>query len=183
MGGLEIPEGATHTASISVTDGRDDAGREDQSPDDSLDLAMTIVNPNIVVQPSSRATFPNGLWVDDDIVVTTNSGSRDWALYYDRNTQQHLEDRRFRIRTGRFSSMKGVWSDGDTLFVLTADQNWTNPRGKVFAYRLSDGGRKKSMDIRLPASNAHPAGLTGRDGILYVGDNRDDKVYAYDTRT
>ena len=84
MGNLELTEGDAYTASISVTDGRDDAGQEDHSPDDTLDLTMTIVNPNIVIQPSSRATFPNGLWVDDDIVVTTNSGSRDWALYYDR---------------------------------------------------------------------------------------------------
>ena len=183
MGSLELEERSTHTASISVTDGRNDTGREDQSPDDTLDLTMTIVNPNIVVQPSSRATFPNGLWVDDDIVVTTNSGSRDWALYYDRDTQQHLSDRSFRIRTGRFDHMRGVWSDGDTLYVLTADRNLTNPKGKVFAYSLSDGSRQKSMDIRLPASNAHPAGLTGRDGILYVGDSRDRKVYAYNIET
>ena len=183
MGSLELEEGSTHTATITVTDGVNAQWQEDMAADDSLDLTMTIVNPNIVIQPSSTAALPNGLWVDDDIVVTTNSGSRDWARYYDRDTQQHLSDRSFRIRTGRFSSMKGVWSDGDTLFVLTADRNWTNPRGKVFAYRLSDGGRKKSMDIRLPASNAHPAGLTGRDGILYVGDVRDRKVYAYNIET
>ena len=183
MGSLEMPEGATFTASITVTDGRDDAGQEDQSPDDSLDLNMTIVNPNIVIQPSSTAAFPNGLWVDDDIVVTTNSGSRNWARYYDRDTQRHLSDRSFRIRTGRFSSMKGVWSDGDTLYVLTADRSWTNPRGKVFAYSLSDGSRQKSMDISLPGDNAHPAGLTGRDGIIYVADNRDRKVYAYNMET
>ena len=51
MGSLELTEGATFTASISVTDGLDDAGREDHSPDDTLDLAMTIVNPNIVIEP------------------------------------------------------------------------------------------------------------------------------------
>ena len=39
------------------------------------------------------------------------------------------------------------------------------------------------MDISLPGDNAHPIGMTGRDGIIYVGDGRDDKVYAYDTRT
>ena len=179
MGSLELEEGSTHTATITVTDGVNAQWQEDMAADDSLDLTMTIVNPNIVIQPSSTAAFPNGLWVDDDIVVTTNSGSRNWARYYDRDTQQHLSDRSFRIRTGRFDHMRGVWSDGDTLYVLTADRNWTNPKGKVFAYSLSDGSRQKSMDISLPASNAHPAGLTGRDGILYVGDSRDRKVYAY----
>ena len=179
MGSLELTEGATHTASISVTDSLDDAGREDQSPDDTLDLTMTMVNPNIVIQPSSRQAFPRGLWVDDDIVVTTNDSNRDWARYYDRDTQQHLSDRSFRIRTGRFSSMNGVWSDGDTLFVLAADRNWSNPKGKVFAYSLSDGARRKSEDIPLHRTNSHPNGLTARDGVMYIGDNRDDKVYAY----
>ena len=183
MGGLELEEGSTHTATITVTDGVNARWQEDMAADDSLDLTMTIVNPNIVVQPSSRATFPNGLWVDDDIVVTTNSGSRDWALYYDRDTQQHLSDRSFRIRTGRFDHMRGVWSDGDTLYVLTADRNWTNPKGKVFAYSLSDGARRSSEDIILPGENAHPIGLTGREGVLYVGDGRDRKVYAYNIET
>ena len=79
--------------------------------------------------------------------------------------------------------MRGVWSDETTLYVLTADRNLTNPRGKIFAYSLSDGNRRKPMDISLPTDNAHPSGLTGRDGVLYVGDNRDKKVYAYDMET
>ncbi len=183
MGSLEMAVDATFTASISVTDGVNAQWQEDQTADDSLALTMTMVNPNIVIEPSSRQAFPHGLWVDDDIVVTTNTGSPDWALYYDRDTQQHLEDRSFRIRTGRLTNMRGVWSDGTTLYVLAVDRNRTNPKGKIFAYRLSDGSREKSMDISLPGDNAHPIGMTGRDGIIYVGDGRDDKVYAYDTRT
>ena len=183
MGPVELPEGSTHTAAVSVSDGYGPDGRPDSANDDTLQLTMTIVNPNIVIEPSSRTAFPNGLWVNDDIVVNTNSGSQDWALYYDRETQQHLDDRSFRIRTGRFSHMRGVWSDGATLYVLTADRNRTNPRGKIFAYQLSDGSRQKSMDISLPADNAHPSGLTGRDGVLYVGDTRDSRVYAYDAGT
>ena len=146
MGSFELPEGSpsTRRPSASPTDTARTA-TPTAPTDDTLDLTMTIVNPNIVVQPSSRATFPNGLWVDDDIVVNTNSGSRDWALYYDRDTQQHLEDRSFRIRTGRFSTMRGVWSDGTTLYVLTADRNRTNPRGKIFAYQLSRRAAGRSL--------------------------------------
>ena len=183
MGSLELPEGNTHTATISVTDGYGPGGHPDGATDDTLQLTMTIVNPNIAIEPSSRATFPNGLWVDDNIVVNTNSGPQDWARYYDRATQQHLGDRSFRIRTGRLTHMRGVWSDGTTLYVLAADRNRYNPRGKIFAYSLSDGSRRKPMDISLPRDNAHPAGLTGRGGVLYVGDNRDNRVYAYDIET
>ena len=184
MGGLEMPEGATYTASISVTDGVNTQWQEDPTADDSLDLTMTIVNPNIVIQPASRQAFPRGLWVDDDIVVTTNEVSgyfnRDQAMIYDRATQQHLEDRSFPVGGRSYPSMQGVWSDGTTLYALATQRSRANPGGKIFAYRLSDGARRSSEDIKLHRSNSHPYGLTGRDGVMYVGDNRDDKVYAYD---
>ena len=184
MGSLEISEGDTYTASISVSDGVDGEWREDRTADDTLSLTMTIVNPNIVIQSSSRAARPNGLWVDDDIVVTTNDVSgysnRDQAMVYDRATQQYLEDRGFAVGGSSYPSIHGLWSDGATLYVLTADRNRSNPRGKIFAYSLSDGARQRSSDITLHRKNSHPYGLTGRDGVIYVGDNVDDRVYAYD---
>ena len=184
MGGLEMSEDATYTASISVTDGVDGEWREDRTADDTLSLTMTIINPNIVIESSSRSAFPNGLWVDDDIVVTTNESTsysrRDQAMIYDRATQQHLEDRSFPVGGNSYPAIHGLWSDGTTLYVLAADRNRSNPRGKIFAYRLSDGARQRSSDIALHRNNSHPYGLTGRDGVIYVGDNRDDKIYAYD---
>ena len=180
MGSLELTESATFTASISVTDGVNTQWQEDLTADDSLDLTMTIVNPNIVIEPSSHAAFPKGLWVDDDIVVTTNDSGRDRAMFYDRATQQHLENRGFRVGGNRYHAIHGLWSDGTTVYVLAADRNLSKPSGKIFAYRLSDGARQRSSDITLHRNNSHANGLTGRDGVIYVGDNRDDKVYAYD---
>ena len=184
MGGLEMSEDATYTASISVTDGVDGEWREDTSADDTLSLTMTMVNPNIVIAPSSLTAFPKGLWVDDDIVVTANDVSgysnRDQAMVYDRATQQYLEDRGFAVGGRSYPAIHGLWSDGATVYVLTADRNRSKPKGKIFAYRLSDGARQGSSDITLPRNNSHPYGLTGRDGVIYVGDNRDDRVYAYD---
>ena len=145
---------------------------------------MTIVNPNIVIESSSRSAFPKGLWVDDDIVVTTNEVSgyfnRDQAMIYDRATQQYLEDRSFSVGGRSYPSMRGVWSDGTTLYVLAAQRSRANPGGKIFAYRLSDGARRSSEDITLHRNNSHPVGLTGRDGVMYVGDGPDRKIYAYD---
>ena len=183
MGNLELTEDTAYTASISVTDSLDDAGQEDQSPDDTLEITMTMVNPNIVIEPSSYAAFPRGLWVDDDIVVTTNESSRDRAMFYDRETQQYLEDRSFRVGGNSYPTIRGIWSDGATLYVLAAQRSWTNPRGKIFAYQLSDGSKQNSKDIILAGENAHPAGLTGREGVLYVGDDRDRKAYAYNMET
>ena len=101
-------------------------------------------------------------------------------MIYDRATQQHLEDRSFPVGGRSYPSMQGVWSDGTTLYALATQRSRANPGGKIFAYRLSDGARRSSEDIKLHRSNSHPYGLTGRDGVMYVGDNRDDKVYAYD---
>ena len=179
MGSLELAEGATYTASISVTDGVNTQWQEDPTADDSLDLTMTIVNPNIVIEPSSRAAFPRGLWVDDEIVVTINESTRDRAMFYDRETQQYLEDRSFRVGGNSYPTIQGAWSNGNTLYVIAAQRSRANPGGKIFAYRLSDGARRSSEDIILPSENAHPIGLTGRDGVMYVGDGRDRKVYAY----
>ncbi len=53
-------------------------------------------------------------------------------------------------------------------------------KGKIYGYSLSDGSREQSKDITLARANANPAGLSGKDGRLYVADNGDDKVYAYD---
>ena len=112
MGGLEMPEDATYTATISVTDGVDGEWREDRTADDTLSLTMTMVNPNIVIESSSRSALPKGLWVDDDIVVTTNEVNdyyrKDQAMIYDRATQQHLEDRSFPVAGRSYPSMQGV---------------------------------------------------------------------------
>ena len=128
MGNLALAEGSTHTASISVTDGVNTQWQEDPTADDSLDLTMTIVNPNIVIEPSSHAAFPRGLWVDDDIVVTTNESTRDRAMFYDRETQQYLEDRSFRVGGNSYPTIRGTWSDGATLYALAAQRSRGQPR-------------------------------------------------------
>ena len=184
MGSAEMSVDTTYTATISVTDGLDDERNADASDDDSLSLTMTMVNPNIVVSPSSTRAFPNGLWVDTNIVVTTNNGSsEDWTLFYDRDTQAELEDRNFEITTPRFAAPKGIWSDGTTLYLLVINEGSNNQRGKIYGYSLETGNRRSGKDINLANGNRNPYGLTGRDGRLYVTDSADDKVYAYDVAT
>ena len=184
MGSAEMSVDTTYTATISVTDSMDDERNADTSADDSLSLTMTMVNPNIVVSPSSTRAFPNGLWVDTNIVVTTNEGSsEDWTLFYDRHTQAELEDRNFEITTPRFAAPKGVWSDGTTLYLLVINEGSHNHRGKIYGYSLETGNRRSGKDINLANGNRNAYGLTGRDGRLYVTDSADDKVYAYDVAT
>ena len=140
MGGLEMSEDATYTASISVTDGVDGEWREDRTADDTLSLTMTIINPNIVIESSSRSAFPKGLWVDDDIVVTTNEVSgyfnRDQAMIYDRATQQYLEDRQL--------------PGGRTQLPLHAG-SLERRNHPVRAGGPKEPGQSRRQDLRLPA--------------------------------
>ena len=184
MGSAEMSVDTTYQATIHVTDGMDDDRNADDSADDSLSLTMTMVNPNIVVSPSSTRAFPSGLWVDTNIVVTTNDGSsEDWTLFYDRDTQAELEDRNFEITTPRFAAPKGIWSDGTTLYLLVINEGSSTRRGKIYGYSLESGNRRSGKDINLANGNRNAYGLTGRDGRLYVTDSSDDKVYAYDVAT
>ena len=146
--------------------------------------AMTMVNPNIVVDPVSNQTYPYGLWVSDDIAVTTNNGaSEDWVLFYDRNTQAGLTDRNFEITTPTFPAPKGVWSDGETLYLLVINEGASRNRNKIYGYSLETGNRNAQQDIRLDNANNNPYGLTGKDGIIYVTDTQDNRIYAYDMET
>ena len=96
--------------------------------------------------------------MDDDIVVTTNDSGRDRAMFYDRATQQHLEDRSFRVGGNRYHAIHGLWSDGTTVYVLAADRNLSKPSGKIFAYRLSDGARQRPVTSRCTATTPTPTG-------------------------
>ena len=92
---------------------------------------------------------------------------------------------------------KGIWSDGDTLWV-TGKDNADN--AKVFAFALptscshTDNDcsgvspvRKSSLDFELLGDNDNPWGITGNDDTWWVTEIGDlgrttdtRKIYAYD---
>ena len=81
--------------------------------------------------------------------------------------------------------LTGVWSDGDTLWVLNNPQHEDNDDhggARIFAFDLTTGGnpgQDYSHTIRLATENSHPMGLTVVDGVMWVGDIADAKVYVY----
>ncbi len=71
---------------------------------------------------------------------------------------------------------RGLWSDGETLWV--AD----NQDDKLYAYNLADGRRlASSLDFNglKAAGNDAPAGLWADGETLWVTDHQDAKLYAY----
>ncbi len=68
----------------------------------------------------------------------------------------------------------GAWTDGEVL--LTS--NWG--RGRVLAYRLSDGAPLPAMEVDTAAAgNGDPLGLWSDGVTLWVVDGTDRKAYAY----
>ena len=52
-------------------------------------------------------------------------------------------------------------------------------RTHIFAYRLDEGTRQRSLDVDLHPDSAAPRGLTGGVNLLWAADNDDEKAYAY----
>ena len=178
MGSLDIEEDDVFTATVQVTDGFGEDGYPDPAIDDSLDITMTIVDPNIEVTINDRNHRPKGLWGDGEIFVTANDSGNGQIRFFDADTGEHLSDRDFELNYTRGPRPVGVWSDGDTLYV--ANQIWTGRTNRVYAYGLDDGNRRRNREITLHQDNDRVGGIWGDGNVLYVTDRTDQKLYAYD---
>ena len=181
MGSLDIEEDDVFTATVQVTDGFGEDGYPDTAIDDSLDITITIVDPNIVVTTPDRTYQPFGLWANDDVIITTNRGSTDWVRFYDADDGSPIADRHFKLKYVTGPRPKDIWSDGETVYVL--DQVYSSGTNKIYAYGLDDGKRRKSREITLHPDNRAPGGLWGQDDVIYVSDAADNMLYPYDLDT
>ena len=181
MGSLDIEEDDVFTATVQVTDGFGEDGYPDPAIDDSLDITMTIVDPNIVVTTPGRTYQPFGLWANGDVIITTNQGSTDWVRFYDADDGSPIDDRHFKLKYAFGPRPRDVWSDGDTIYVL--DRSAHSGQRKVYAYGFDDGNRRRSKEITLHADNGAPSGLWGQNGVIYVSDAADNMLYPYDLGT
>ena len=141
----------------------------------------------------------NGLWSDGTTIWV--SDDRDEKLYaYSlatgaRDTSKEFytgrDDRTLPIAqriAGWNWTPKGLWSDGTTIWV-------SDPKNdtKIFAYDLATGEMDTSKEIASlcaiwshhprAADNCHPAALWSDGTTMWVVDNQDQKLYAYDLDT
>ena len=71
---------------------------------------------------------------------------------------------------------RGIWSDGDTLWVVDDTDN------KIYAYDLRGGSRDndKEFNTLIAAGNTDPKGIWSDGIIMYVADQTANKIFAYD---
>ncbi len=111
---------------------------------------------------------PMGLWSDGDTI---------WVAGLDGGLRGHRLANGARLAARDLAleaneAPAGVWSDGETAWVST----WLGDR--VHAYRLRDGERLASRDIKLTGGNLMPVGLWSDGETLWVADWR-ERLFAY----
>ncbi len=94
------------------------------------------------------------------------------------NAGVHAYSRGFDVAS-RHLSPEGIWSDGETMWILDDRGNLS----EIFAYRLSTGARIPEKDIALSSDNNRPEGITSDGTIMWVSDWIKNKLYAYDMET
>ena len=153
------------------TDGVDEFGARD--PDKDITL-------------SSQNGDPTGIWGNSGTIWVANDPTTGGALdkifaytlvddpdtdtveqYGARDQGKDLNG----LNSAGNNDPRGIWSDGESMFVVNRKPVFDGFITGVFAYRLSNGGRFSQRDIKLAEANGHPAGAWGDDGELWVVDD------------
>ncbi len=118
---------------------------------------------------------PRDIWSDDEVIYVLDSG-RDSLFAYDLDTGELLAEYEL-DKLNR--DPRGLWSDGVSLWVSDDNAN------RLFAYRIDGDELKRVEDEEfgflqlLRAGNGDPRGIWSDGGVIYVADDRDDKIYTY----
>ena len=153
------------------TDGVDEFGARDSDKDILL---------------SSQNGNPTGIWGNSGTIWVANDPTTAGALdkifaytlvddpattaveqYGARDSGKDLNG----LNSAGNNDPRGIWSDGESMFVVNRKPVFDGFITGVFAYRLSNGGRFSQRDIKLAEANGHPAGAWGDDGELWVVDD------------
>ena len=134
-----------------------DGGRQVtfSTTDNSFDIIITVTAADMVTTKEYDVTIRRGV-----ATVTTNPV---WKVDDD-------------IELSDDSAPRGVWSDGETLWVVDATE------GKLLAYTLA-GARVPGSDIILDGANADPTGLWSDGTTIWVADAAAGQLFAYTLAT
>ena len=140
---------------------------------------------------------PRGLWSDGEIMWTTDHinykivkedgkfvlNSIFSLVAFEIDTGEWRRDLGFVLRgpandfapAGQPYYPNGLWSDGDTMWVVDDGNN------RIFAYELATGVRRPELEFDAPgpSGNDTPWGLWSNGRLMWVADPADDRLYTY----
>ena len=131
---------------------------------------------SVNIHPTQGNLTKSSFWSNDEIMWVSDSGD-DKAFAYLLSDGSRQQSRDIDFVDENITS-NAIWSDGGTLWVADGYI------AQLFAYRLSDG--EPIPDLRgTSISHASPVGAStttdiwGRDKTLYIADNTNNHVFAY----
>ena len=119
----------------------------------------------------------SGLWFDGTNLVVSNSVGNRVAFYSNGVFSKE-------VNLSGCSLSQGVWSDGETVWVVATYCGGVPTNVELQAFKLSDGSRDSVRDIPLGANDV-PRGLWGDGETLWVAKDRtgsNDEVFYYKYR-
>ncbi len=153
---------------------------------------------------SSTNNSPRGLWsdgttmwvVDDSVSVGNDLVRKIFAynLNLGDTDKSRVVNKEFTLSVDN-SNPWGIWSNGTNMWVLDWNNEGTN-YAKLFAYKMLDENRgdpdpSKNIDLlkditlngegeMVRSYLGNPRGIWSTNGIMWVSDLNDKKIYAYD---
>ena len=135
-------------------------------------ISNTSRNPDKDLNLHASHTNAGGIW--------RNSAGFFWVLNNSKNVLGYFKQSggvysTFQINVDNLTSPKGIWSEDGGIMLVAGG-------GKLNAYRINGGSRDSSRDVTLDSNNSNPAGIWSDGTTIYVVDDADDRVYAYNTK-
>ena len=152
----------------------------------AYDLATGARDPakDVTTLDAAGNADPRGLWSDANTVWVTDQDDKK-VYAYDLASGSRDASKDIGSLLGPTDSTRlgvwpeGVWSDGDTMWVVGLPRRW------LYAYNLQTEARRVARDITslAAAQNHDPEGLWSDGETVWVADDddgTDDRIYAYD---
>ena len=126
-----------------------------------------------------------GLWSDGTTMWVAsnepNPAINDKIFAYHMSNKSRDPDRDFVLHADN-NNPTGIWSNGTTMWV--ADKSVGNTGDRLYSYHMSnrtyDGTEDFPTSLLNGAGNNEPFGIWSNHTIMWVSDQTDDKLYAYD---
>ena len=120
---------------------------------------------------------PIGIWWNSaNLWVSGTTSSGEEILAYNRSNVSRATSEDFASATllaaGNTSPL-GIWSDGETMWVVDDDDT------QLYGYSMSSKSRDEDREISLATANTGAYGLWSDGDFMYVSDNSTRKLFAY----
>ena len=115
------------------------------------------------------------LWTNDTHAWNTNIDSK--KIHARNHMEGGLVPSRHITLDGSNAEPRGIWSDGETIWVADDEDHI------LYAYHLEDKTRQEDQEFALHEGNQDPRGIWSDGTIIWVTDGEDHHVYTYNLDT